>query len=200
MISKELVAKLHEIFTLPLYNDSDRIRVSHVACSMSVEHWEATCTLLTEGYLPSALVIHRAQYESLVRSVWLLHAASDEQIGKLSVELNLESEQAAKNLPSISDMMKALSIKVPPQAFDALQQFKENSWNALNSYAHAGIHPLRRHEQGYPPMLMDNIVRNANGLVIIAAMQAASLTGNQMLMKEIHSWQFEYKACLPPVK
>jgi hypothetical protein len=196
--TEELISRLLPLIDLPLFDDSKRLEVSNVACSMCFEHWEAALHLLRAGLLPSAAVVHRAQFEVLLRSVWALYAASDEHLSKLSAELTSESEQSAKNLPQVADMMSAIQKKGPPQAFDALSRFKENSWKALNSYAHAGIHPLKRHAEGYPIQLLESVAKNANGLAVVAAMQSAVLSGVQPLQREILSLASQYPDCMPP--
>ena len=148
--------------------------------------------------MPSAIIVHRAQFEALARSIWLLYAASDDHLSKLTVSLSLESEQAAKNMPQAADMMQDLAKKAPPPAYDALFRFKENSWKALNSYAHAGIHPIRRHDDGYPVQLLQDVLRNANGLAIIGCMQAAVLSGQQPLQRSILSVAAKHPSCMPP--
>ncbi|GLK90006.1 DUF6988 family protein [Pseudomonas turukhanskensis] len=196
--SAEMGEELAEYFTLGLYDDSKRIITSGVACSMSLEHWTATLTMLELGLLPSAAVVHRSQFEALLRSVWLLYAASEEQLNKLSEKLTLVTEQGAKNLPQTADMMTALSKTGPVEAYAALNRFKENSWKALNSYAHAGIHPLSRHAEGYPVQLIADLVRNANGLAVMAAMQAVVLSGDQPLQKEVLGVASRHLDCMPP--
>jgi len=196
--TEELVERLFAMVDLPLFDDSERLAVSDASCSMSLEHWRSTLNLLKGGLLPSAAVVHRAQFESLLRSIWLLYVANDRQIGKLSAILTLESEQNAKNLPQVAEMMASLHKKGPPQAFDALNRFKDNSWKALNSYAHAGIHPIRRHAEGYPVQLIESIANNSNGLAIVSAMQAAVLAGTQPLQKEILDLASQYEDCMPP--
>lgn len=196
--TEELAAKLFQLIDFPLFDDSKRLEVSNVSCSMSLEHWEATLNLLENGLLPSAVVVHRSQFEALLRSIWVLYAASDEHLSKLSAVLTVESEQNAKNLPQVADMMVALSKKGPPQAFDVLNRFKDNSWKALNSYVHAGIHPIRRHAEGYPTQLLESIAKNSNGLAIVSAMQVAVLTGAQPLQREILNLASQYADCMPP--
>lgn len=193
-----LAATLYLTIDVPRFNDSERVRVSSVACSLSLEHWDATRSILNVGLLPSGLVVHRSQFEALVRSVWLLYAASDEKISRLLATLSLESEQAAKNLPQTADMMTDLSTKAPPPAYDALSRFKDNSWKALNSYAHAGIHPISRHEEGYPIDLLKSVLRNANGLAIVAGMQAAVLSGRPSLVKDVLAVGSAHPSCMPP--
>ena len=196
--TEELAERLFQLIDLPLFDDSARLVVSDVACSMSLEYWAATRSLLKTGMLPSAAIVHRAQFEALLRSIWILYAASEAQLFKLSAELTIETEQNAKNLPQTTDMMAAVNKKGPPQAYEALNRFKENSWKALNSYVHAGIHPIKRHAEGYPIQLIESIARNANGLAILSAMQAAVLSGAQPIQREILDLAAHYPDCMPP--
>jgi len=196
--SDDLAEELMALIDMPLFDDSPRIRTSDVACSLSLEHWASTRGLLHSGLLPSAIVVHRAQFEALARSIWLLYAASDDHLSKLTTTLSLESEQAAKNMPQTAEMMQVLSIKAPSQAYDALSRFKENSWKALNSYAHAGIHPIRRHGDGYPVQLIHDVLRNANGLAVVSCMQAAVLSGQQPLQRSILAVATKRPSCMPP--
>ena len=196
--SEKLASKLYGLIDLPLYESSNRIVTSDIACSMALEHWEATRQTLSLGLLPSGVVIHRSQFEALVRSIWLLYVATEVNIEKLSKDLTIESEQSAKNIPMVAEMMAGIEKKAPPQAHEALKRFKDNSWMALNSYAHAGIHPIRRHAEGYPVKLIEGVTRNANGLAIVSAMQAVVLCGVQPKQKEILNLAAQYSNCMPP--
>lgn len=193
-----LAEKIQVLIDFPLLNDSARIITADVACSLSFEHWHSVRSLLECGLLPSSIVIHRAQYEALVRSVWMTYSATDDHINKLSTDLNLESEQAAKNLPQVADMISSIGKSGPREAFDALSRFKDNSWKALNSYVHAGIHPIRRHSEGYPIQLIYSVLRNANGLAVMSAMQAVVLSGEQPMQKDVLELAFEFNDCMPP--
>jgi hypothetical protein len=195
--SDDLASSLAEVLLAPKYDASTRIRVSHLACSVSLEHSHAARLLLAQSLVPSGLVVLRAQYEALVRAVWTLYAASDAHVEKLSATLDVEAEQAAKNLPLVQDMMTALSTKAPPQALHVLANFKDSSWKALNSYAHAGIHPIQRYEAGHPLELVEQVLKNSNGLAVVAGMQAAVLTGNQELVRRVGLLQASHHACLP---
>lgn len=195
--SDELAAALLAVIDLPLLDNSPRIQVSDTACSLSLEHWHSVRALLHYGLLPSALVVHRAQFESIVRSIWLTYAASDHSVSKLMATLNIESEQAAKNVPQLLEMIQEISKKGPPQAHAALMRFKDNSWKALNSYAHAGLHPLRRHRDGYPAALIHGTLCNANGLAILSCMQAVVLSGEQPLQRKLLDLAAKYPECMP---
>lgn len=196
--SAALAEQIFDVIDVPLYDESKRVVLSDIACSMSFEHWESTLGLLKVSNLTSAVVVHRAQFEAILRSIWLLYAAKDEYLDKLSAELNLETEQQAKNIPQTADMMAAISNNGPRQAFDTLNRFKENNWKALNSYVHAGIHPLSRHAEGYPMRLTEDIAKNANGLAVVTALQASVLTGNQSLQAKVMEIAGRFPQCMPP--
>ena len=196
--SEALAEELLTLIDLPLFDDSPRIAVADTACSLALEHWHAVRLQLNGGLLPSALVVHRAQFEAIVRSVWLTYCASEAEINKLTTTLDLESEQAAKNISQIQQMMESIATSAPPQAQAALVRFKDNSWKALNSYAHAGIHPLRRHAEGYPVALAHSVLCNANGLAVFCGMQAVVLGGLQPLQREVLNLAAKYPSCMPP--
>ena len=80
-----LAEELSKVIDCPLFDNSDRVITSDVACSLSLEHWHSIRVTLELGYLPSALVVHRSQFESIVRSIWLLYSASDAQLGKVRI-------------------------------------------------------------------------------------------------------------------
>jgi hypothetical protein len=194
--SDRLVAELLQIIDLPTI-DSERVRISDIACSLALEHWHAVRALLQMGLMPSALVVHRTQFEALVRSVWLAYAAREEVLAKLTATLDVESEQAAKNMPTVDKMMQHLQTIAPAPAYAALDRFKQHSWKALNSYTHAGIHPLRRHAEGYPTALIHSVLCNANGLGVAACMQAVVLSNEQPLQRQILDIAAKYPGCTP---
>jgi hypothetical protein len=197
--SEQLAASLFEtIEELELINDSDRIVTAYGACSLSLEHWSSVRSLLGEAALSSAIVVHRAQFEAAARSIWLTYAATDENVTKFSQDLSIESEQAAKNAPQVERMMEQIALKAPKPAAEALQRFKSNSWRALNSYAHAGIHPLRRHQAGYPMALIHSVLCNSNGLGVLSCMQAVVLGGQQPLQQHLLDVAGRHPRCMPP--
>lgn len=196
--SDVLAEELLSSVDLPLYDDSQRLRIAHVACSLAFEHWHSARVLLRSGLLSSAVVVHRSQFESALRSVWLTCAATDLDISKLTANLGRDSGQAAKNVSQAQDMMSALAKSGPKEAHAALVRFKENSWGVLNSFVHAGIHPLRRHLEGYPAELALGILCNANGLAVLCGMQAVALSGIQPLQKEVLALAARHSFCMPP--
>lgn len=194
--SHELAVTLMNCVAHPPYNDSERIRLSDVLCSLSFEHAHAARILVAAGFLPSALTVHRTQFETILRSMWVFFAANDNQLAKLGANLTVETEKAASGVPLAAQMMAELSKKAPPNAFKPLNDFKTNGWPALNSYVHAGIHPIRRHQDGYPSALLEGVIKNVNALTGLSAMHAAVLTGIPNLQQEVLAIAARYPSCL----
>jgi len=182
---------------LELFDQSPRLIASAVAVSLAHEHWAAVRPLLAARMVSSAVVVHRAQFEATVRSVWLTYAASDDDVLKVSKDLNSETEQSAKNMPSVAAMIEALNGKAPPQAVEALSRFKDTSWRALTSYAHAGLHAISRHRDGYPTPLIESLLRNANGLGVVGYFQLVGICGHQPLQRNILAVAARFPGCLP---
>jgi hypothetical protein len=157
--------------------------------------------LTAVGLTTSAVSLMRLQFEALTRGIWLLYAANDVAIAKLASPLTLESELAAKKLPSMNEMVaqigKRVGVSAPKAAHQMLVHFKDVSWYALNSFAHVGIHPLRRHLEGFPRPLALQVLRSSNGLSTMAGMVLAILTGDEAITKSMGAIQSEFSDCLP---
>ncbi len=196
--SDDLARSLAQVFEVPLYDESRKFSICRQFCGISTEHAAAVRVLAADGLFTSAIVVHRSQFEALLRAVWLLYVATDGQLAKLSAELNPEHEQNCKNLPLAKDMLDSLA-RAPTAArpYQALAEFKQYSWQALNSYVHAGIHPLARSVKGYPTNLIVQLVKISNALSVVAGMQVAILTGRQQLVRQVRDLHLPHKDCLP---
>lgn len=170
-------------------------------CSVALEHAVSLRALMTLGLPTSAVSLMRLQFEALTRAMWLIYAANDGAIAKLMAPLTTESEQAAKNLPSASDMIEQMGRRVgdnvPAVSHQMLLRFNDLSWHAMNSFVHGGIHPLRRHADGFPAHLALQILRNSNGLTTMTGMALAILTGDEAIAKPMSKIQPEFADCLP---
>jgi len=180
------------------YDNSDRICASVAASSVALEHGRALRVLISDDLPTSAFSLLRLQHEALVRSVWLLYAASELSVAKLSATLSPEAEAAAGKLPMVADMLKVLDGKAPVSAMQGLLAFKDNNAAALNSFVHGGIHALHRHAQGFPVPLVIGALRNSNGLMVMTAAMLAVLSGSQQAMRRVAQLQSEYATDMPP--
>lgn len=199
--SDELHEKILSVLDDAEFDGSPRSEAAFGMCFVALEHGTALRALMALGLPTSAVSLMRLQFEALTRAMWLIYAASDHAVAKLLAPLTLESEQAAKNLPSASDMIEQIGKRVgqgvPAAAHQMLVQFKDVSWHAMNSFVHGGIHPLRRSAEGFPVHLALQVLRNTNALATMTGMALAILTGDEAIAKPMGKIQPEFADCLP---
>jgi hypothetical protein len=176
-----------------------RFLVSFQAGLLSLEHATGAFALISINLLPSGYALMRPQYESLVRGIWLLHAASDSWIEKLGEPLTVETAKRANEGPMLAEMLKGLeaSSTAPQALVGQLKEFRDITWKALNSYAHGGLHPLARTVTGYPAQLTYDVVRNSNAIVALTTQLLSILTGDPRQMKPVRKLHVEFADCLP---
>ena len=170
----------------PLYDSSERIKVSRIMCSVSLEHAESFKILLASRNFTSAIGLLRLQFESLVRGMWILYAATDSAVGKLTAELNEKNQNRADNLPMLSEMLKRLEVIAPENAISPILEFKKYSWKALCGYVHGGLHAIDRHSKGYPIEILEQALKASNGVNGMVATLGALQTGRQDLIKDVY--------------
>lgn len=146
----------------------------------------------------------RLQYEALLRSAWLLCAASDGQFRKVSVPLSREGAEAAKNLPGADEMLKALERRLltTPElkgSVQPLREIRDTSLSAMNAFVHTGLHPLARSKEGFPLELAMNIVKMSNGMLHMAARLLARLTPSVELVSTVERCYLKFADCLPVI-
>jgi len=129
--------------------------------------------------------------------VWILYAATDLQVEQLTAPLSLDAETSARKMPMFSKMLEEVVQKAPPQASRMLRHFKDVNWHAMNSYVHSGIHPIRRHAEGYPTQLVHGVIRSSNGLSMMTLMAGKILTGDSGGGGAVRAMQEKYHAVLP---
>ncbi|MBV7413150.1 hypothetical protein KW825_01080 [Aeromonas sp. sif2433] len=198
--SAELESQLLEFLALEPFDRSGRIMASRIMCSIAFEHAESAKILISAGNLTSATGLVRLQYEALVRAIWLLYAASDTEVAKLTRELTHETANSANSLPMLSKMLEQLQGKAPQEPLDMLLEFKEYSWRPLSSFIHSGIHAIHRHSKGYPLPLLEQMIRISNGVSVMVGMLLVILHGGGAQQGKIPSIQQAFADCLPDTK
>lgn len=78
------------------------------------------------------------------------------------------SEQGAKNMAGPLDMLIEIQRRAPDALHLQLVAFRDAQWKSLNSFVHAGIHPLSRATSGFPKVLAIQIAKTTNALAHIA--------------------------------
>jgi hypothetical protein len=167
------------------------------ACMLSIEHASVLRTAFGAVAPNSGAALLRLQFEALLRAAWLLYSANPNQVEKLAQVLNLEAEQAAKNMPTYMEMLNAVAKQAPAGLSAPLVEFNQYSRHALNSFVHSGIHPLRRAKEGFPVALAGRLVLMSNGLLHFAYRMLAILSGSKYRLDKVTDMYMEFKDCLP---
>jgi hypothetical protein len=167
------------------------------ACTLCIEHAGVLRAAFAVAAPNSGAAVLRLQYEALLRAAWLLYAATPAHIDKLGRALDLDAEQAAKNLPGYREMLDAVVKKAPPGLSAPIAEFNQYSRHALNSFVHSGIHPLRRVREGFPLEMAATIVHFSNGLMHFAYRVLANLSGSQRRMDRLTHLYKEFADCVP---
>lgn len=166
---------------------------------LSLEHGGAALELCQTGFLPSAITLMRPQFECLVRGAWLVHAASETWVEKLSAPLNIQSAKRADEAPMLAEMLRHLEAAPdsPTALVAQLKEYRDVTWKAMNSYNHGGMHPLSRVLTGYPEQLIYDALRNANAVMALATQLVSIATGDRDNMSPVRKLHAEYADCLP---
>lgn len=196
--SEELLDAMASIVDHPLAYDSPRVKLSETLAVSSLQFAAAARVLCAGGLLLGASATLRSQFEALVRSVWVFYRATEAQINRLSADLNIETQQASKNIPQVNEMLVELE-KIPQlrNLLISLNEFKSSSWLPLNSFVHSGIHAVHWTKHGAPPQLLDTIFRSSNGLALLAFMGLGILTGRPNVQSELIIASLSFSSILP---
>ena len=200
--SDEFAQRLESIVYGVRVADVPRIRATANASLTSIEHAHAVRILFASGTPVSACALLRAQYEALLRSAWAMYAANDVQLERLNAPMTIAAEAAAKNLRGAQDMLSDLQKRSIAEAglvplVAPLVQIRDQSWRAMNSYVHGGIHPLQRTGEGFPAGLAATVVRNSNGMMQFAYGLLVRLDPNPALAPAIHRAYLGFEDCVP---
>lgn len=197
--SFDLYQAMSEILDPAGIFDLAKADACHGMCRLSMEHGTSVLLLAGHGNTISAASMVRLQFEALVRGMWLWYAATDHAVNKLLAPFSADAVQAAKNLPSINDMMNALTKaeSLPKMAAVMLEDLREKLLSELNSFVHAGIFPYVLTEIGVPDSIVIKTIKHSNGIGTMAGMMMANLSGNEEITIPMSKIQPKYADCLP---
>ena len=95
-------------------------------------------------------------------------------------------------------MLKLLKAKdVHDGLVSPLQQFHVASWTVLDSYIHAGLHPLGRQSDGFPEVLACQLLRGSHALFHATVRVMAVLTWSASAMAAVTELWNAHRSCLP---
>jgi len=176
-----------------------RANAAQGLCAVSLQHAAAVLTLIP-SQPASAIALVRPQFESLVRAVWAAHAATDAELARLLAPLTMESQQAAKRLPSVPDMLAKLETSGPRGAAALLGRARSRLGDGLNSFVHGGIHPFARQQTGYPVALLVDILKNSNAMSMLTLNVLTGLPGQADAVLPIRELHASFQEVLPTLE
>lgn len=197
--SAELAAVIRDAWECSIFPDDPRARAVIGLCAVSLDHSAAAREALI-SFPTSAIALVRPQYESLVRALWAAHAATDGELSRLLAPLSLESQQAAKKLPGVPQMLEALERAGPPGAAALLARARSRLGEGLNSFIHGGIHPFARQREGYPVALLLDVTKNINALSILTLILLGSLADDIDLAQVLPGLHQAFADVLPTLE
>lgn len=176
--------------------DEANVKAPAGLCGLALDHGRGLRALLPQ-VPPSAITLLRPQYESLVRAVWARHAATENDLRRLLAPLTPESQQAAKKLPGVPDMLAAIEKSGPRGAAALLGRARTRLWDGLNSFVHGGIHPVQRGQDGYPLPLLTDVLKNANAMSMMTLLVLADIAGDPDVLDVVAGLHQEFQDVLP---
>jgi len=99
-------------------------------------------------------------------------------------------------MPMLSQMLDQIEKSAPQHAYKMLNEIKTQSWSAMNSYTHSGIHAVSRREEGYPLTLLTTIVKHSNNMSSLATILYAILTNNNQIAFVLDKIRYEFEDCI----
>jgi hypothetical protein len=198
--SQDLEETILQVLELQPYQNDKKSKIAKIACEISIEYSISVKDLISLSRVTSAISLLRLQFESLVRAYWVYSAASDIDINKMAADLDPIAAKSADKLPMLSEMLTKLDGKIGSATYGMLQEFKYYSWRATSSYVHCGLHAISRNEKGFPLELVTNIIKQSNGLMIMAAMLVAQIANNQYAAQHLIQSQKDFSLALSDKK
>lgn len=183
----------------------EREDAAFAAAELVFEHAAALRVLFEMGTASSAVVLLRAQFEAMLRAAWLLYAANDAQVAKMTAPLTLEAAADAKNIQGADDMLKALERAMAENPglrglVLPLKELKDSGWVVMNAFAHSGLHALARTREGFPDKLAADVVKLSNGVLQMAARLLAHLGDSPSALQRIEASHGAYADVLPLIQ
>ncbi len=168
-----------DINTSNLTLPADERSLIAVGCFDTTLEHQAAIAILHASELPgSMLALLRVLSESLIRGLWLLHCATDNELQKF---------KKGKIGKSFNQLVLDFEEKIGTPG-GVLSGFKESAWVAMNGFTHTGfIQVSRRHASGrveanYPEHELAQALDAAGALGMVAAGQIIAMSNRKELL------------------
>jgi hypothetical protein len=135
--AEDTVREVKRILNGCTFPDDERTSLVAAFVDQGIEHHAAILFLIRSGFDGSAFALTRSVTEILVRGVWVLACATDEQVQKF-----VENDKIDQTFGALAETVdKTCNLEY-------FSEFKRQSWKVLNSYAHTGMLQLGRRFHG----------------------------------------------------
>ena len=165
---------------IPQLPNSKRLQLASACWHVAIEHSMAIVELVRATLHGSSLALIRLMYEAYVRGMWLMYAATDEDIDRAGRD----------KFPSNSVIITALE-KSPHFSAHPFSDVKNRSWERLCSFTHTGYQQIgaRLTPQGLGYDYQDSEILEAllwaDTVALTAAATVAIEAQNDPLAQEI---------------
>ncbi|UOH20456.1 hypothetical protein [Acinetobacter sp. NyZ410] len=195
--SLEMISELkEEIICSDVVDCGPRLELVEQCIYISFDHGIGVNNLLAFNLPIQAMVLLRAQFESVVRAYWLFFLASENQVSKLNFSNTFEEQFISDTCPGLTEMLDKLSkANLPAKpVIDHLCDFKKYHLKQLNSFVHTGKQSFTRGIMGVKDEMQIILMKQSNNLVTAAAQIMLTLTVPDK-QKFIHYLHEKYRNC-----
>lgn len=140
----------------------------------------------------------RLQYEALLRAVWAFFAASEREVAAMAAPLTPGTTKAANSIGLPGQLLESIeACDAPEDLKRTLREIRASSWGVMNSYVHAALHALRRHD-AHPEHELVTALRVSNGMGAITCALMTVVTQRPQLQNDINVVCVNFQECMPP--
>jgi hypothetical protein len=176
----ELEKWIEEKSKMPIHTD-EKGNLAFICFDLCIEHHAAITTLFNVGLYGSMYSLIRSSFESYIRGMFLLNAATQTEIEQyITDNFNLKFNQLIERVESSLGSEKG-----------QLSKLKESAWGTFNSFTHTGIEQaIRRNKNGavgaiaYPEKEIVNILNLAGTFSLLATVAIAGMSKSESFVEE----------------
>jgi len=175
-----------------------RATVTMEALLVAEQHGRALRELLSLDLQVSAMGMMRLQYEAVLRAIWLLFAASDDEVRALAAPLTPRTLKSANSLGMAGELLGDIEkSQAPADLKRSMREFRTSLWDVMNSYVHAGLFALRRHDAHLEHELA-TMLRMSNGLANVTCGLLTIVGHRPERQANINVVCLTFPECMPP--
>jgi hypothetical protein len=168
---------------LEIESDNAR-RIPGLLLDLCLEHHVGIIHLVKGRVNGSAFALIRAQFESLVRALWLHLCATPEEL-----QMFVEKDDLSLNFGQMIDAIEQHS----DFRHKVLSGIKMQMWKAMHGYTHGGMHQIARRikagsiEPNYEPDEIIEVLKASGLFALMALMQIGRLATNDHVIKDVRA-------------